>query len=169
MDAPPGDLLMGTAIGAAIDYLVTGLTEVMATVDGRLRVADNWPDTLGDGYLVIGHTSSQDGGAADADNVWYDLGALRIEESFSIPCYIEITRPGPSQKLARDAAITVFDATVDFIRSDLSLGGALNRGRVAIASHLHLTQTADAEDTGEHGALRRAVLAFQIDCKNTYL
>lgn len=159
---------MGTAIGAVIDYCVTGLPAALKPIDDQVLVFDNWPTDKSHSWVVIGHQGYESGEAADADAAWYDIGAQRIEETFTVPCFIDVFRDGPAQKPARDAAIALYDGVVKFLAADPTLGGALLRGRVAIASHLQLRQTEDSDDTGS-GGLRRALLSFHLACKNAYV
>lgn len=160
---------MGTSIGAAIDYLVAGLPARLALIEPMVIVADNWPDKESRSFVVIGHTSPDSGAAADGEDQYLELGALRVEESYSIACYVDVIRNGPAQKPARDAAIALFDGVVAFVHADMTLGGLITRGRFAMASKVQLSQTQDVTDTGEAGLLRRAVISFEIAVHNSYI
>lgn len=170
---------MGTAIGAVIDYFVAGLGKGVTTpsgvvvpplssIDPKVLVFDNWATDRSNSRVVIGHQSYDSGEAGDSESAWYDIGAQRIEESFTIPCFIDVVRDGPAQKPARDAATALYDGVVHLIAADVTLAGILQRGRVGLASHLRFRQTQDSDDTGS-GGLRRAYIGFQLVCKNAYI
>jgi hypothetical protein len=160
---------MGTSIGAALDYLIDELPSALGAIVPEVVVADGWPEQISDSYVVIGRTNVEDASAADGNLEWIYVGQGRIEETYQLPGYIECTRPGPSQKPARQAVLDLWDGLVKFIHDDPSLGGLIDSGRVALPSMLSLGQTADAGDTGASGQERRAVLPFEIRVQHTYI
>ena len=78
-------------------------------------------------------------------------------------------RQGPAQKPARDAAIALFDATAHLIAADVTLGNLLRKGRRAEIARMQLVQTRDSNDTGDSGAMRLALIVFDIHVMNTYI
>jgi hypothetical protein len=172
---------MGTSIGRAIDYLISGvvnnassdingktLLQALQTVDKTVVLADNTPETTSQSTVFIGRAQPDDAETATATRQFIVLGAGRSQEEYDIPCYIGVARPGPAQKPARDAALALFDVVAHFISADLSLGGVLMQGRVANLSSANLTQTRDEEDTDD-GAMRVAWVMFTIHCANHYI
>lgn len=159
---------MGTSIGAVIDYLVAGLPAPLAAIDPLVRVVDNQPNADSDSWVNVGRSADDHGAAGDPENVYTELGAGRIEETYTLPGYVQVYRPGPAQKPARDAAIALIDGIVRFVHADPTLGGILTRGRVGIMSRLSLTQTEDDDDTGG-GDLRLALIGFELTIRNTYI
>lgn len=165
----------GVSFGAVIDYLVTGLPAVVEPVvfatdppaDG-IEVADNWPVTQTDTYVIVGREAAETADAATGTHGYYALGAQRVEEVYTVPCFVEATRWGPAQKPARDAVIGVFDAIVAFVHADPTLGGLIGGGRIAEIQSVQLHQTQDAADAGDSGDLRRAVIVFEFAVKNVY-
>lgn len=166
---------MGVSVGQAIDYLFTGtstaggtLLDALRAVDSTAVLADNEPTAGSQSMIFIGRADPGAAVAGTGTRQYMTLGAGRSEESYSIPCYISVTRPGPTQKPARDAALALFDAVAHFLQGDLTLGGVLLAGRYAQLSTVTLTQTLDEGDTGG-GAVRSAFVAFDIHCTNLYI
>ena len=58
-----------------------------------------------------------------------------------------------------------FDAFVSFLRSDLSLGGALWSGYFAQITNHSMTETHDPAEAEEG---RRCLISFSLHCKNRY-
>jgi hypothetical protein len=165
---------MGVSIGAAIDYLMTGtpaggtaLADALTAVDPVALLSDNDPTMSSQSMVFIGRTDPENASTATGTRQFIVLGAQRSEEDYIIPCYISVTRPGPAQKPARDAALALFDAVAHFVQADLTLGGVLTNGRSANIADLTLTQTRDDTDTAG-GALRIAWVMFGIQCRNLY-
>jgi hypothetical protein len=160
---------MGTSMGAAIDWLVATLPEAIAAIDPSAVVVDNEPAVTAQSLVVIGRTEPENALAADGTQLIVVLGANRREEEYLIPCFVSVYRPGPAQKPARDAALALFDAVAHLVASDPTLGGVLLQGRSAYIEKAQLVQTRDAADTGAAGAMRLAIVAFDIHCKNHYI
>lgn len=164
---------MGVSVGQAIDYLYSGtgpngtLLAALAAVDPTVVLADNEPQSSSQSMVFIGRADPGNAEAAAGTRQYIVLGAGRSEESYAIPCYISVSRPGPAQKPARDAALALFDALAHFIQADLTLGGVLLAGRYAQLAQVTLTQTLDESDTGG-GAFRTAYVTFDIHCTNLY-
>jgi len=166
---------MGISVGAAIDYLVSGtspslgltLSAMLASVDSTALLSDNDPSQFSQSMVFIGRADPSNAEAGTGSRQYIELGAGRSQEDYSIPCYISVTRDGPAQKPARDAAIALFDVVAKFVHSDLTLGGVLLQGRSAYISSVTLTQTRDETDTAG-GALRVAWLMFYIHASNYY-
>ena len=159
---------MGTSIGAVIDYLVTGLVAPLKVIDATVQVADNEPGLNSQSLVVIGRSGPDAGDAGSVANEYLELGSALLEETWTLDGYVDCFRPGPAQKPARDAALALYDGVLHFLQADLTLGGNLHRGRYASLTTVTLTQTQDADDTGDSGALRRAVVSFTLRIPNTY-
>lgn len=160
---------MGTSMGAAIDYLVSTLPTLITAVDSSAVVVDNDPSVSSQSMVVIGRTEPENALAADGSQLIVALGAGRREEEYLIPCFVSVYRQGPAQKPARDAALALFDVVAHLVAVDPTLGGVLLQGRSAYIDKAQLVQTRDSADTGESGALRLALVAFDIHCKNHYI
>jgi hypothetical protein len=170
---------MGTSWGAAIDYLHTSLSNgvttpmgavipALSTLDPLVVVTDNEPATTSPSMVVIGRTSAEIGDLGSATAQYAELGAGRIEEDYTIPGYVDVFRPGPTQKPARDAAIVLFDGIVRLIHTDPTFGGVLQRGQVGMVSRFAPYQTQDEQDVAAGGQLR-ARIAFDIAVHNKYI
>ena len=160
---------MGTSVGAAIDYIVAALPPLVTAVDPTAVVVDNDPMFSSQSIVVIGRTEPENAMAADGSQMIVILGAGRREENYLIPCFISVYRQGPAQKPARDAAIALFDVVGHLIASDVTLGGVLQQGRRAEIQKMQLVQTRDSNDTGDSGAMRLAIVVFDIHVSNTYI
>ena len=160
---------MGTSVGAAIDYLVAGLQPLLTAADPTAVVADNDPLVTSQSLVVVGRSDPTNATAGLGAQMILNLGANRREEDYVIPCFVQVYRPGPKQKPARDAAITLFDVFANLIASDVTLGGVLLRGRRAFIEKVELIQTRDSNDTGDAGALRVAIFAFDVHCTKSYV
>lgn len=170
---------MGTSMGAAIDYVLASLRSGVTTPDGVVvppltavdpsaAVYDNTPASTSETQVVVGRTSPDSGAAGDVDWEYTTLGAARIEESYTIPGYIAVWRPGPDQKPARDAAIALTDGVVRLIHADPTLGLLLQMGRIARVAKVVLHQTQDDEDTAGGGYMY-ACVDFELAVQNTYI
>ena len=160
---------MGTSVGAAIDYIVATLTPAVLAVDATAIVVDNDPMFSSQSIVVIGRTDPENAMAGDGSQMIVSLGALERQEDYVIPCFISVYRQGPAQKPARDAAIALFDATAHMIAADVTLGNLLRKGRRAEIARMQLVQTRDSNDTGDAGAMRLAIIVFDIHVTNTYV
>ena len=160
---------MGTSVGAAIDYIVATLTPAVIAVDPAAIVVDNDPMFSSQSIVVIGRTDPENAMAGDGSQMIINLGALERQEDYVIPCFISVYRQGPAQKPARDAAIALFDATAHMIAADVTLGNLLRKGRRAEIARMQLVQTRDSNDTGDAGAMRLAIIVFDIHVTNTYV
>lgn len=162
---------MGTSIGQGIDYLLATLPPLLLAVDSTSVVVDNFPTVSSQSMVFIGRQGPDDGQAASETRQFLVLGAGRVEEDYLIPCYIEVTRPGPEQKPARDAALALFDAFAHLMVSEagMTFGGVLQQGRIAQVRSVSLVQTRDGEDAGQSGTLRMAWVTFEIHVLNHYI
>lgn len=159
-----------SALSGAFDYLVAHLPAVVTAVDPNGIVSEGWVATAPPPpapIVVVGMPSPDNASAADETRQYLALGSGQVEESFDIPCYIDVYVAGitGAQGQARAIACLVFDGVVDLIRSDLTLGGVLKRGRVAQLTDIRLVATRDEE---EAQAGRRSVLSFVVRCANFY-
>lgn len=157
-----------SALSGVIDYLVAQLTTIVAAYDPNGIVVEGWVDEAPPPpapIVVVGMPSPDSALAADETRQYLALGSGNVEEAFDIPCYIDVYVGGTDQSLARKAVCTVFDAVVDLVRSDLTLGGNLKRGRFAELTDIRLVGTRDVEEA-QSG--RRSVLSFVVRCRNFY-
>jgi hypothetical protein len=167
---------MGTSIGQAIDYFVSGTNPVTGTtlaadltaVDPTALLVDAYPTKQSQSMVFIGRTDPENAQAPNGSQTPVTLGMNTRDEEYSIPCYISTTRQGPAQKPARDAALALLDVVAHWLAADPSLNGALKGGRYAYLSTINLVQTRDVEDTGSAGSLRLAWLTFDILARNHY-
>ncbi len=173
---------MGTSIGRAIDYLVTGtatlapadsdvlgktLGQLLTAVASNAILADNAADTESEAMVLIGRKDVLSGETAQGSQSVIVLGAGRSEEDYVIPCCILVYADGPLQKPSRDIALGLFDAVAHFVAADRTFGGVLTNGRYAQIEQVLLQQTEDIADT-KGGAMRLAYLTFDIHCANLY-
>lgn len=171
--------MAGTALGAAIDYLVSalqnGVTTPKGTVipplsatDATVVVGDDIPAQDSQSWFVIGRQGLQVGLAAEVTAAHVTLGALRIDETWTIDWFAACYRPGPDQKPARDAVKALYDAFVLLLQADLSLGGAIGDGYAEITRLLY-DQTQDTADGGASGATRKALIGGSLTFTNRYV
>lgn len=156
---------MGTAIGPALIYFMTNGPAVIAAVNPGAVVTLGWPDDVADDVMVFGRTLPDDSQAEVGTQAYVELGAQRVDEAFDLPFFIGCGRGGDDQTEAMLAAVAMFDAFFAFLRTDLTLGGALHDGRIAqITSHrMRATQ-----DTREAKQGRRWLITATVTCKNRY-
>lgn len=154
---------MGTAVGRAIDYLVTSVRALPECAD-PVVVSDGYTARRGNTMVWLG-VSNEDG-TSEVGVDWAGLGAQREDESFDIPCLIEVYRGGADNavKPARDAAIVILDAINAKVRTDRSLGGALAPGAAGVRD-IRLRQTADPEEAGDG---RYARIYFNVRCTSRF-
>lgn len=168
---------MGTSIGRAIDYFVSGVNAKTGTtlaadltvVDPAALLVDAYPSQQSQSMVFIGRTDPENAQAPNGSQQPVTLGLGTRDEEYSIPCYISVSRQGPEQKPARDAAIALLDVVNHWLAADPTLGGVLTNGRIAYLSTVNLVQTRDEEDTGQAGSLRLAWLTFDILARNHYI
>ena len=158
---------MGSSIPAVIDYLITGLAAPLAAIEPTTVLADGMPLTASETMVVVGRTSPESGNGTIGEDAYVELGAQRIQETYTLPIYVDVFREGPAQKPARDAAFGLYDAVVKFVAADPTLGELLTQGRIAQAARLSLHQTQDDQDTAGGGYMR-AQIQFELQIQNTY-
>lgn len=157
-----------SAVAGVFAYLLAHLPAVVEAVDPNGVVVDGWVDVAPPApapILVIGAPHPEDATSMDQSRQYMALGASHVEEAFDVPCYIDVGVGGTDQGAARAIALSVFDGVVDLVRSDLTLGGNLLRGRFAELSDIKLVGT---RDLSEAQAGRRCVLSFVVRCRNFY-
>lgn len=160
---------MTVSVGAATDYLY-GLAQTAVagvTVEGQAAQAhDGWPPEPVPGMFVVGmETPPPDVGdsATHVTREWHGIGGKRLEEDYTIPCYIDVRVEGTVQKTARDLAETIFNPFWAAIAADLTLGGVLTHGRTAQVDSLTFTPGPLGSIT-EPG--RRQLVTFGVRCMN---
>jgi len=156
---------MGTAIGPVFDYLNANLPAALLAVNANVGFNDGWAGEIVDDMFFMGRTDPNQGEAEAGAMAYLELGAQRVTEEFDIPFFIDSWRGGSDQSESRNAALLLFDAFVAFLRTDLTLGGALHAGRYAQISSTTMVQTPDAE-SAKNG--RRCLIFFRVTCKNIY-
>jgi hypothetical protein len=167
---------MGTSIGQAIDYFISGTNAVTGTTllqdlqaaDPTAILVDAYPTQQSQSMLFIGRTDPENAQAPNGAQSPVTLGLGTRDEEYSIPCFISVVRQGPQQKPARDAALALLDVLNHWLAADPKLGGVLKNGRYAYLSTVSLVQTRDTEDAGDTGSLRQAWLTFDILARNHY-
>jgi hypothetical protein len=160
---------MGTATGAAIDYLVAQLPAVLTAIDPTVVVIDAWATsgTESQSQVWVGKDAQMNAEGALGSRLFLEIGAGKVTESVDIPCFIYCRRPGPAQKPARDASLAIFDAVVLLVMSDMTLGGVILGGRIAQVHDLKLSQTSSSKDTAG-GATAIAGVEFTLHFENHY-
>lgn len=159
---------MTLSVGAATDQLVTLATTAVTgiTVNGDpVLVSDGQPDELAFGMFIIGLSQPPPENLGDTTGTrsWASLGALHLEEDYTIPCCIDVRVAGKVQKTARDLVEQVFNAFWTLFAADLTLAGALKGGRWAEIVNLTFTP-ANVGSTAEPG--RRQLADFGVHCRN---
>lgn len=154
---------MGTAIGAAMDYLVTTLPSlVTAAVPGALVVDAVTADSLGDTMLYVGRSDPMLPRGVTGTRAFPTFGTRNIDERFMIGCLIDVYRDGTVMKTARDAALSIYDVVCHLMVTDPSMGGTL-KSTFGEITDVILYQM---EDAGT--ARRRVALPFTITATNRY-
>jgi len=167
---------MGTSIGGVIDYLISGTNPATGTtlladlkaIDPFTVLADNEPGSESQSLVVIGRQQFDGGTAQSGTDAYVVMGATRITEDYALDCYIQVYRDGPAQKIARDAAIALFDAVVHWVHADPTMNLLLEKGRIALVSNMTLLQTQNSDDAAG-GDLRTAEIDFSLHVQNHYV
>lgn len=158
---------MTLTVGPATDYLVgkAQLAVTGVTVSGQpVLVVDGEPSVLAPGMFVIGASEPPTEGSVAETVVrrdWDGLGAKRVTDEFTVPCYIDVRLAGTSAKAARDAAESIFNAFWPLIKADLTLGGALS---LFAAVNDITEQPSNLGTVAEPG--RRHLIKFGVICRN---
>lgn len=159
---------MTLSIGPATDYLYTQAQTVCAavTVNGAQAVAvDGWPYELDWGMFVVGLSAPPPDPVGDTTGTrsWASLGQMRLQEDYTIPCYIDVRVGEATQKQVRDLTASLFDPFWALLRADLTLGGVLGEGRYAEITDLTSTPS-NVGTAAEQG--RRQLVTFGVHCRN---
>lgn len=160
---------MSSAIGAVFTYLIANVTTAVQAVDPTAvvvdgPVADYIPPPPAP-IVFIGATDPINATATDGTRNYVELGRMKVDEDFTIPCYIDASVNGANQATCRNAALAVYDAIIHMIQSDMTLGGALLAGRVAEVTDIQIIQT-NTEEEADDG--RRCLITFKVHCQNHY-
>lgn len=154
---------------AVFDYLLAQVPAVVVAVDATAIVVDGpVADYIAPPpapMVFIGARDPITPLAAQGTRNYVELGRLKVDEDFYVPCYIDAASGGAAQSVSRNAALAVYDAIVHLIQGDMTLGGALLDGRTAEITDVQMIQT-DTEEEAEDG--RRCVLTFNVHCQNHY-
>lgn len=158
-----------SALSGSMDYLLAQFPAVVAAVDTNGIVSEGFPTFVPPPpapILVVGMAHPLDATASEQTRQYLALGSGSVEEDFTIPCYIDTAISGiDEQSNARRKSLLVFDGVVDLIRSDLTLGGNLKRGRFAEITDILLIATRDEEEAATG---RRSIVGFRVHCRNLY-
>jgi hypothetical protein len=154
-----------SAIGPVFDYLMANLQGVVTAVSPAAVVQDGWPATIGNDMVLVGRSGPDASDASSGTHVYQELGALRVEEAFEIPCFIDCFVGGTDQGEARAKALAIFNAIVTFLRTDLTFGGALNNGRFGQMTNIRMDHTRDPAEAADG---RRCLIFFTLSCRNLY-
>jgi hypothetical protein len=165
---------MGSSIGPAFNYLLTGtapnggttLAAALVAVDPEAQLFDGWvTDRQCHSQFVIGRSgpANETSAMAGADAL-VTLGASRVDEDYEIPGYIQTFVGGTDQAEARNAALALWDAWIHWLSLDRTLGGALGTMWAEVG---HIQIEATPEENVENG--RFCLMTFSIHCKNKYI
>lgn len=154
-------------VGPATDNIVAKAEQAAAdfTVSGHpVLVVDGEPSVLMPGMFVIGASEPPTEGTIAETAVrrdWDGVGAKRVADEFTVPCYIDVRIAGTSAKDARDAAEAIFNAFWQLYAADPLLGGVLNR----VSAVPDITeQPSNTGTVAEPG--RRHLIKFGVLCRN---
>ncbi len=155
---------MGTVVGAATDYLVTHLGQLVVAAQADCLVIDaNTNDEKSDTIVWIGRRAPQDTTGGAAVRGLPVMGSRRVDETWTIDCFIDAKRDGTDQKTSRDAAVSVYDVVCRLVSTDPTLGGLLTFGypaEIRAVSMLYPDPPATAQS--------RTVISFSVLVKNRY-
>ena len=155
---------MGTVVGQAIDYLVAQLPALAVAAQPDAMVIDGITrDELSTSMIWIGRAQPEDLRAALGTRSIPTLGRRRVDETWSVDGFTDCRREGTTQKAARDAALSLFDAVAHLVGTDPSMGGLLTDAWYVTVPSAELVQPESAI-TGEC----RAVVLFSLDIRNRY-
>jgi hypothetical protein len=158
-----------SAVSGVMDYLLTQLPAVVHAVDTNGVVVEGYCNQAPPApapIVSVGTQHPDDATAGTGSRQYLALGAAHVEEDFVIPCYIDVEVEGiDEQSTARRKVCLIFDGVVDLVRSDLTLGGNLLRGRYAQLENIRLLATAGDLEAATG---RRSILSFDLSCKNFY-
>ena len=160
--------MSGSALSGVVDYFLTNLPTYVHAVDPQATIQENYVWTvapIGTSMVVIGGENPASAAAGEATRQYMELGSGRIEETFSIPCYIDCATGGTDQSTSRRQAWAIFDQVVALVRTDLTFGGLLHNGRVGELNDISGTGTRD-EDEAADG--RRYTVTFKVTARNFY-
>lgn len=154
MTTPIGDI-PASSIPAARAWILSGVQTQLALDKGVLVCLDEPGPYQPDDIISIGdvhQTYSPESAVGSGGPHW-------LREDYTITVTIDVYRGGddPAGSFAR--ARQLADLVVAVVRSDPSLGGAVDRGRPGVATH---TSAWDDDHKGRH-----VVIELGIDCLKT--
>ncbi|MET7982524.1 hypothetical protein [Streptomyces sp. NPDC005281] len=154
MTTPIGDI-PASSIPAARMWIFNGLTAQLADSKGVLVCLDGPGTYQPDEIINIGDVHQQ----YSPENTVGSGGAYWLREDYTITVTVDVYRGGddPVGTFARARALA--DLVVAVVRSDPSLGGAVDRGKPGSATHTNGW-------TEDHKG-RQAVIEIGIDCLKT--
>jgi hypothetical protein len=162
---------MGTSVGVVTDYLVT----LAGTVTASITTGAGDPIVIFDGYptagarasVVIGLDAPPDTatGGTDGTRQWVQLGALRAQEDYTVPFYIDVSQGGTDMSAVRLTACAVFDAFYAGLHADLTLGGLVSPYPVEVDTIRH-TPTLTGQQASQG---RRLIIQSAVRVRNRYI
>ncbi|WP_329564664.1 hypothetical protein [Kitasatospora sp. NBC_01266] len=162
MTTPIGDIPASSII-PALTWLLTGLQANIPAdpaADGLLICLGEPGPYQPQDIVYIGDIHQTYAPAATVGSG----GPQWLREDYPITVTVDCYRGGDDQLTVLTRARTIADLVVATVRSDPSLGGAVDRARPAAAAHTFGWAQADEEHTA---AGRRAEIVLTIDCLKT--
>lgn len=158
--------MSSSSIPAAVDYLVGLATQAVVGIPGAV-VADGWTDERSGAMFGVGTDAPPffegESTTIEGPPSWAGLGAKRIEEDYTIPCYIYVGIGGVDNRAVRASAFSVWDAFLPLVIADLTLGGALKGGRYAEITTLG-AQGPKTPEEAQGG--RYCLIRFSVHCRS---
>ncbi len=109
-----------SSIPQVIDYLFAEIQSAAAGLADTV-ISDGYPGTeQTPNIIAIGGTTKP---VADGDATPVSMGARFIQESFEVDLTLSSFVGGTDEKVARDAAFSLYDIVVGVIAKDFTLGG----------------------------------------------
>ena len=120
-------------------------------------------DEVSSSMIWIGRMQPEDLMAATGNRNIPVLGRRSVDETWQVYGFTDCRRDGTAQKVARDAALSLWDVVAHLVGTDPTLGGLLTNGWFVEIPTAELIQP-DPPATGSS----RAVVKFSISIRNRY-
>ncbi|MER6064831.1 hypothetical protein ABT167_27390 [Streptomyces sp. NPDC001792] len=154
MPTPIGNI-PASSIPAARAWILAGLQTQLAADKGVLVCLDEPGPYQPDDIIAVGDVHQQ----YNPENVVGSGGAYWLREDYTITVTVDVYRGGDDALGVFTRARQLADLVVAVVRSDPSLGGAVDRGKPGMVTHT----SGWAED---HKG-RQTVIEIGIDCLKT--
>lgn len=132
-------MTLALTVGPATDKLYalaqTAVTGV--TVGNFAAVACDGPAfTLENAMFIVGLDAPVDeaGRTTSGNGAAIILGGASLQETYDVPCCVDVRLAGATQKQVRDLAVGMFDTFLNGLMADRSLGGVLAGGGAEIVN-----------------------------------